>query len=200
MSDILITGHEGFVGKHLFAELQKSHDVTGFEHYGFNRAPKKRYDGIIHLAAVSRVSKAEEDHYGCMHVNLLQTIRAMDIPHDWFIFASTMEKPVNVYGLSKRVAEDYIKLRGGKNIILRIANVIGKGMAEDKMIPRLRNGIVPDLRVVLPFEYIHVEELVAQIKILMATFEREEFKPFTVKMATGIAKTYEELVDVATSY
>lgn len=200
MADILVTGGEGFIGKHIVAALKEHHDVTVLEHYGYSHNPKKRYDGIIHLAAVSRVKHGEADHYKCMEVNVLGTILAMDIPHDWFIFASTMEKPTNVYGLSKSCAEKYINMRGGKNITLRLANVIGPGMAEDKLLPQIRSGNQKPEERHVPFEYIHVDDVVAQVKILMNSFGTQQFKPFALKLANGIARTPEELAHVAATY
>jgi nucleoside-diphosphate-sugar epimerase len=57
MSKVLITGHRGFVGRHVTRELQ-SHELTlidiqeGKDARDFFRYNDTRYDLVIHLAAV----------------------------------------------------------------------------------------------------------------------------------------------------
>jgi nucleoside-diphosphate-sugar epimerase len=195
---ILVTGSNGMIGKHLCAAL-KEHEITELDIGGYHKPRPREFDGIIHLAAVSRVSAAEKDPVQAMATNVLGTCEMLNIPHGWFIFASTTEKPTNVYGLSKRTAEEYIRLRSQRYIILRLANVYGPGMAEDKLLPKIRNG-ASFKEDVLPFEHIHVDDVCAQIKTAMAQFERPGFKSYTMKLATGVAKTPKELLDVAASY
>ena len=201
MASILISGHKGFIGQHLHKALKDEHEVVGLDLYGYEPKPLDAYDGIIHLAAVSRVKEAQRDPVACMGTNIIETVKMMQLPHKWFILASSCEEPRNVYGLSKRCAEDYVKIAGDMYIILRLSNVYGPGMQEDKLLPLLRNAVVaainPDT---LPFEHIHVDEVVAQIKTLIPTFANAHFKPYTLKLANGIARTPQELLDVAASY
>lgn len=193
-----MTGCEGFIGKHLMPKLA-GHEVTGVDlKKGFATGG---YDGIIHLAAVSRVSEGEKHPVKCVETNLLLTADYLELKPKWFIFASTCEKPTNVYGWSKRAAEDYIKLKAPKYIIYRLSNVYGPGMAQDKLLPRLARGEIDKLDDgVLPFEHIPVSVVVEMIRLSIQKFEEPAFKSFTLKLAAGIARTKEELKSVATSY
>ena len=198
MARVLVTGADGFIGTHVVKALD-GHEVTTFDMNGYRPAPSKPFDGIIHLAAVSRVKDAEADRIKCLDTNILLTAKMLEWNPRWFIFASTCEKPTNIYGFSKRAAEDYIKLRCKKYIIYRLANVYGTGMAEDKLIPSVKAGAaIPDH--VLPFEHIQVEVVVQMIRQVIPKFDDAEFKSFTLKLATGVAKTKEQLRDVAASY
>ena len=199
MAKILVTGCKGFIGKHLMPAL-KEHEVIGVDLDG-DESVTGPLDGIIHLAAVSRVRDAEADRIKCLQTNIILTAMVLEWKPKWFIFASTCEKPANIYGFSKRVAEDYIRLRAQKHVILRLTNVYGTGMQEDKLLPRLRRDEIKTLHEdALPFEYIHIDDVVAQIARIIPTFDNRSFKSFTVKMSTGIAKTEKELRHVAASY
>ena len=196
MARILVTGSSGFIGKHLMASMPHAIpcDVD-------TQSVEGPFDGIIHLAAVSRVRDAEADRIQCLETNIMLTARLLEWKPRWFIFASSCEKPHNVYGLSKRVAEDYIRLRQPKHIILRITNVYGPGMNEDKVLPRIRRGEVKAVDdATFPFEHIHVSDVCEQILYAVKRFDEPAFKQYTMKLATGIAHDYEDLVDVATSY
>lgn len=193
---ILVTGSEGFIGKHLMKALP---DAIGCD-IGTKELTGP-FDGIIHLAAVSRVKDAEADRLKCLETNILLTARMLELKPKWFIFASTCEPPTNIYGFSKRAAEDYIRFVHQKHIILRLTNVYGQGMREDKILPRLKRGDAVTLHDdALPFEYIHVDDVVAQIKRIIETFDNAAFKSYTLKMSTGVANSEKQLRHVATSY
>ncbi len=110
----------------------------------------KGIDGVIHLAAVSRVQDAEQDPSRCININVKGT---MDLLHDlaeldnppWFIYGSSREvygyasnmpvceehplKPVNIYGESKAAAEylvrNYARWTNSPAVIFRFSNVYG---------------------------------------------------------------------------
>lgn len=200
-SRILCTGSSGFIGKHLMKALP---EAVGYDlGKTFVKGP---FDGIIHLAAISRVGVAEQYPAVCLQTNIMLTAQLLlEFQPKWMIFSSTCERPINVYGFSKRAAEDYIKLKVKNHIILRLSNVYGPGMAEDKLLSRIKGAIQSGSAfrledVPMPFEHIHVDDVCAQIKALIPQFERPNFKSFTMKLATGIAKTPEELLNVAASY
>lgn len=110
----------------------------------------KDIDGVIHLAAVSRVLDAEQDPKKCFDINvkgtlsLLSDLAKLDNP-PWIIFGSSREvygsastmsvseeqslKPMNVYAESKVASEslmrNYARLTNRPAIILRFSNVYG---------------------------------------------------------------------------
>lgn len=167
---ILVTGSSGLIGSTVCPLLEKDgHIVRRFD----IRPPPseicttyfrteeltdsedrkraiKGIDGVIHLAAVSRVLDAELDPSKCIDVNvrgtmeLLHDIAKMDNP-PWVIYGSSREvygaassipvsedqplKPVNVYGESKVVAEylvgNYSRSTKSPSIIFRFSNAYG---------------------------------------------------------------------------
>ena len=196
---ILVTGSNGFIGKHVVEKLKDEHEVVPYDiGRTLVRGP---FDGIIHLAAVSNVRDADKDPVAALHTNIILTAMMLDRKPKWFIYAGTSEKPTNVYGLSKRAAEDYVKLKAEKYVIFRLTNVHGKGMREDKLLPRLaRNETVQLHDKVLPFEHIPVSVVAEMIRLAVAKFDDPDFRSYTMKLATGIARTEQELRDVAASY
>lgn len=166
---ILITGSSGLIGGTICSLLEKDgHIVRRFDirppsekcttHFRTEelndredrRRAIKGIDGVIHLAAVSRVLDAELDPSKCINVNvrgtmeLFHDIAKMDNP-PWAIYGSSREvygaassipvsenhplKPVNVYGASKVLAEylirNYSRLTKSPSIIFRFSNVYG---------------------------------------------------------------------------
>lgn len=124
----------------------------------------KQFDGIIHLAAVSRVVVAQNNPEECIKTNiegtqsLLNSLnKATETHKPWLIFGSSREvygEPqalpveesfpkhfVNIYGDSKIQGENlftsFAKDNGNKCLILRFANVYGNEYdLLDRVIPR----------------------------------------------------------------
>lgn len=163
---ILVTGSSGLIGMKLCEQLERSgHQVRRFDINPLlstdyvpedilDAAARKEainnIDGVIHLAAVSRVIDAELDPDKCIKVNAYGTqalIRDLiDFSkHPWLIYGSSREvygnpemipadenlelKPINVYGESKVAAEksveEYNESTGATSIIFRFSNVYG---------------------------------------------------------------------------
>lgn len=189
MARILITGSEGFIGSHLVKAMEGHEVVECDVHTKEIGGP---FDGIIHLAAISRVSEAESNRIKCLETNILFTAQLLEFRPSWFILVSTEEFPANIYGLSKRFAEDYCSLMGrlfGIRVgILRFPVVYGYGDNPKKLIPSIRNG--GKLKQgVLPITVISVEDAVNEIADCMVALE-----------ARQVINTEEELRYVANSY
>ena len=116
-------------------------DENAVKSYFRNRA----FDGVIHLAAVSRVVDAENNKENCVATNLNGTryvVESVAKQQDaWFILGSSREvygeqsvmpvketaekKPVNIYGECKLEGERIVKRLISRYVILRFSNVYG---------------------------------------------------------------------------
>ncbi len=140
----LITGHEGFIGRHLSAYLtHKGHDVEGFEWMPNVMPNPKPYDSVIHLGAISStterdIEKVMEQNYE-FSMRLLQSCDEKETP---LIYASSASvygdafaensklQPQSPYSWSKylfdrfvtQMPKSMVKVQG-----LRFFNVYGSG-------------------------------------------------------------------------
>lgn len=186
---ILVTGAAGFIGSSLIEKLVKngSYKIYGIDikKNPVNLKPvidKIRYlridvrdadelekaindiepDGVIHLAAVSRVIWCEHSPDKCIDVNISGTRNIIKIisklkNKPWIIYGSSREvygepiylpvkeehrkAPINIYGWTKAIGEsivrDYATKIGFNAIILRFSNVYGSEKdVLDRVIPR----------------------------------------------------------------
>lgn len=170
---ILVTGSAGLVGSALRQTLQSAGiEVRGIDLLGHGeeqgdvrngedvRAAVSGCDGIVHLAAVSRVIWGERDPDGCWATNVnglrhvLDAAEALATP-PWLIFASSREvygqprelpagedtalAPVNIYGRSKVEGERLVnaaRARGLRGCIVRLSNVYGSTADHvDRVVP-----------------------------------------------------------------
>ena len=172
---ILITGSAGFIGSALGNFLDK-HGIEVL-HYDLKDEPPNDTgdftnlrgkiagtDGVVHLAAVSRVIKAFEEPLACINTNVGGTINVLEAirqtpggKQPWIIFGSSREvfgesrplpvteesprHPMNVYGIAKIAGEDLCKIfskdYGLKTRVLRFSNVYtGPNDQLDRVIPK----------------------------------------------------------------
>ena len=189
MKKILITGGAGFIGATLAEELIKKGgykvyvldikddpvnlrdviDEVTYIHGDIrdtelvnNIFRDVEFDGVVHLAAVSRVIWGEKDPDLCVSTNVGGTKTVLEAlskspAKPWFIYGSSREvygepeklpvresdpkKPINIYGRAKlegeKLTEKYVKEYGIDAIILRFSNVYGNEKdIMDRVIPR----------------------------------------------------------------
>ena len=170
---ILITGVLGFIGRSLAEKIISENldiEIYGIDIKDVNESnaefvskinyknldirnedsiksyvAENNFDGIIHLAAVSRVVDAENDKKNCIATNYKGTKyiseAAKENPRTWMMFASSREVygeqeifpvsenaellPYNVYGFYKLEAERAVRANVKKNCVLRFSNVYG---------------------------------------------------------------------------
>ncbi len=170
---LLITGVSGFIGRSLVEEIVKRQlnwDIYGvdinplvfsnkkyLEYINFTTLDIRNegevnsyfinhcFDGVIHLAAVSRVVDAENNKENCVQTNYWGTKYLVEdvakFPKTWMIFGSSREvygeqsvfpvkesaekKPVNIYGECKLNGEKLVKGLINRYVILRFSNVYG---------------------------------------------------------------------------
>ncbi len=111
---VMITGINGFVGKHLSGYLKKKgFDILGVDitsgsdfqgdissqDFVFNELSKAEFDSIIHLAALADIKKTTEDPYSTYKVNVYGTLNMLELASrrnvSRFLYASS----ANVYGV-----------------------------------------------------------------------------------------------------
>ncbi|RUM58803.1 MAG: NAD(P)-dependent oxidoreductase [Persephonella sp.] len=181
---ILITGGAGFIGSTLGLNmLKKGEDIYFLDikdkpnfipndrYFNIDITDKNsledvfkniKFDGIIHLAAISRVVWGEEEPEKCKKTNIegtnnILSLIAKYLPKSWFIFGSSREvygeaenlpvkeddpkKPINIYGRTKLEGENltikYSQEYGINSVILRFSNVYGNERdILDRVIPK----------------------------------------------------------------
>jgi UDP-glucose 4-epimerase len=157
---ILVTGSEGLIGRFLSSELVGAgHDVRGFdiarnsdEDVRSEDAVRQALDGVegvILLAAVSRVIWAEQDPQKCISTNVLALEMMLRLcleqaSRPWVLFASSREvygtadsfpvhedapqKPMNLYARSKAHGERVVRAAAASGLnanICRLSSVYG---------------------------------------------------------------------------
>lgn len=160
MKKVLITGSSGFIGQHLKNALEKQdinvdvfdrkdgRDATNASH--LNKAVKKNYDVIFHLAGFSGSKESNEDRFKSFQINTLATVNLMELivkisPDTKIILSSSRleygkplyipvdekhkTEPTSAYGLSKLIATLMAQVLGStknlKYIVFRTSNVYG---------------------------------------------------------------------------
>jgi len=184
---ILVTGGSGFIGRTLVKKLVARgtsvivYDIVPFpDPEPINSRVKYlsgdirdtrtlemifrefRIEGVIHLAAVSRVITAQNDPELCWDVNVNGTRSLLDAittspQKPWIIMGSSREvygepeilpvpesygfHPINIYGEAKvageRLVREYAETHGLNSVVLRFSNVYGARYdILDRVIPR----------------------------------------------------------------
>jgi UDP-2-acetamido-2,6-beta-L-arabino-hexul-4-ose reductase len=134
---ILVTGSNGFIGKHLVEALRRRPDteVIGYDldapAENLERGLREA-DVIYHLAGVNRPQKTEEFKTGNADFteSLCSSLSALG-RRPLFVLSSSIQAALdNPYGVSKRYAEEALQrwaaATGGRAVIFRLKNVFGK--------------------------------------------------------------------------
>lgn len=239
-SRILITGSEGLVGTALRAALTaRGAQVVGVDLAGIGsdrgdvrnlhrvRDAVRGCDGVVHLAAVSRVVWGERDPELCRETNVggLRNVvgaaqEAAERP--WIVFASSREvygspdllpatedtplQPVNVYGRTKVEGERLVQAaqeRGLRAAIVRLSNVYGSTRDHvDRVVPAFARAALlgSALRVEGPdhtFDFTHIDDAVRGIVALIDLVASGQPVPAPIHLLTGTPTMLGELASLA---
>lgn len=209
---ILVTGSYGLVGRRLCASLRsngfsvKELDLRGDDlHCGDITRPAdlekavQGCDGVVHLAAVSRVVWGQRDPDLCWRTNVtgLQSLVHVALTQDkkpWILFSSSREvygqapslpakeatplNPVNVYARSKAEGERIVmeaRNQGLQTAVVRLSNVYGCTKDHsDRVIPAFARAAVEGMPLRIDgcthtFDFTHVDDVVRGINALIHT-------------------------------
>lgn len=201
---ILITGHKGFIGRHLVDQL-KSHEIIGFDKG--DTLPEHPVDLVIHLAAnVNAYASYEEPRQAIENVDLtfevLEWMRKTGT--NKILFASSREvySMENPYGWSKFAGEalvnTYVACYDIGAMCVRIANVFGKGNLSHRFIESTIEKAQNNRDIVIYggeekiLNFIHVYDCVEWLEELIDEIEIGKFKTQDV-----VGKDSMKLVDIA---
>lgn len=237
---ILITGSSGLVGSALKSALDaRRFEVTGLDiqatgsDFGDVRDIDRvcrtvdRCDGVVHLAAVSRVLWGERDPDLCRATNVGGLRNIIDAIHgqkksSWLIFASSREvygqpdtlpvsedaqlRPLNVYGHSKVTGEQLInsaRRMGLRASTVRLSNVYGNTDDHaDRVIPAFARGAVmgQPLRVdgaKNTFDFTHIDDTIRGLVALVEHMMRGGDALPPIHFLTGQPTTLQQLAEMA---
>lgn len=240
MSRILITGGAGLVGTGLTpALLHAGHEVTHLD-LGVTgvaqgdvrdavrvRQALEEVDGIVHLAAVSRVIWGEQDPDLCKSTNVDGTrtvlAAAVESPRrPWVLMASSREVygepaelpvaedaplvPVNVYGRTKIAGESLVfeaRSHGLDTAIARLSNVYGSIHDHaDRVIPAFARASARGTQLRVDgrdhtFDFTHLDDTVRGLARMVELLDAGESRLPPIHLLTGAPTTLGELADLA---
>lgn len=171
MTDVLITGGGGFLGKKLISKLKKYNykyislnskdgDINNKE--TFKSIPEVKF--VFHLAGKSFVPKSWHNNDELFNTNILGTrnvinyckkVDAKLIMASSYVYGPPKRLPINEnhpiepnnpYSLSKWISEQIIEFESKQcnlnAVILRIFNIYGNGQSQNFLIPKIISYIV----------------------------------------------------------
>ncbi len=230
---LLVTGSAGLIGSDLMMALRSAgHDAIGFDiaddpvqdicNLDAVTRALAGCDGIIHLAAISRVAWGEADPVLCNHVNVTGTkvlLRAAKDVGAWFLFVSSREiygdpehspiaesaprAPVNHYGKSKAEGEllvEAARADGLQTAILRLSNVYGTHRDHpDRAVPSLLWKAMTGADLPITggenyFDFVHVEDCVRGVLTVIDRLDTGERSLPHLHLTTGVPTS---LIDLA---
>ena len=135
--NVLVTGADGFIGKNLVVHLQEMKGVaidtfTRGDDIANLPAKVAAADFIFHLAGINRPQDPQEFTTGNVDLTraLAEAVRASGRSIPLLYTSSTQAAMDNVYGASKRVAEQVLEAlseaTGAEVYLFRLPNVFGK--------------------------------------------------------------------------
>jgi nucleoside-diphosphate-sugar epimerase len=237
---ILITGSSGLVGSALVpalsargAEIVRLDKAATGPAHGDVRDRERlcrailEVDGIIHLAAVSRVIWGERDPELCWSTNVTGLRNVLELAarspaKPWMIFASSREvygqadrlpatedcmaRPVNVYGRSKVVGERLVveaQRDGVRACTIRLSNVFGSTTDHaDRVVPAFARAaaLCQELRVDgadHTFDFTHIDDVTLGIVALAEHLDSRGPIPPPIHFVSGTPTTLGELATMA---
>lgn len=169
---ILITGHEGFIGRNALRVLSKNHEVIPYEGNICEWKMTESYgspDVVLHLAALAGVRKSWTDPEGYWKVNVTASNRIFrwaEINNVKVIYASSSsvyEWWKNPYATSKKAMEEHAPFR---SIGMRFHTVYGPDSRPDMFYDMMLNNKI-EYKTDHYRDWTHVEDICSAIETLL---------------------------------
>ena len=193
---ILVTGHLGFIGSHVYEYfLKEGHEVDGYDipqDLGDFKTNKK-YDFVVHLAANAAIREAVENPDAFWENNVIKSIpifeycRENNIRCLYASSASVYEWWINAYGITKKVNE----IQAPPNSVgMRFFNVYAEKVSRSDMLYRMLEDKTATYLTRHKRDWIHVKDIVSAIALLAES-------DYTGVLDVGTAKPI-AVIDLAT--
>lgn len=169
---ILLTGHEGFIGRNALRVLSKNHEVIPYEGNICEWKMTESYgspDVVLHLAALAGVRKSWTDPEGYWKVNVTASNRIFrwaEINNVKVIYASSSsvyEWWKNPYATSKKAMEEHAPFR---SIGMRFHTVYGPDSRPDMFYDMMLNNKI-EYKTDHYRDWTHVEDICSAIETLL---------------------------------
>jgi UDP-glucose 4-epimerase len=156
MKKILITGSEGYIGKHLIKMIGDRYDIYKLDLVDFDNPIDIRkhinldieFDTVVHLAALVNVSRSTKFPLEYHDTNVNGTVNCLtNLKYKNFVFASTGSAAglASPYAISKKMAEliveNYCQKNNKDYTMFRFYNVTGS----DGILPTNPDGLFASL-------------------------------------------------------
>lgn len=181
-----------------------------------------KFDGVVHLAAVSRVIDSEKDKQNCIETNYKGTKyiseAVKELKNCWMIFGSSREVygeqslmpvcekvdllPINIYGFYKLEGERIVQSTVRRNCILRFCNVYGNEYdRKGRVIPTfvstaMKGGVISIEGGEQIIDFTHINDTVSTIIKCMEKIERDEIKSITIHISPGVGNKITDIIDI----
>tara|TARA_B100000925_G_scaffold208696_1_gene158944 strand:- start:528 stop:1259 length:732 start_codon:yes stop_codon:yes gene_type:complete len=178
--NVLVTGHKGFIGSHVYSHLKDlGFDVTGLDFpddvrdfIRFYACDTKRYDVVIHLAAYAAVRESLENPDKFWENNVVKSKALFDycgrnnIRLLYASSSSVQEWWLNPYAISKKVNE----IQAPPNSVgMRFYNVYAEKVSRPDMLYRMLEDKTATYLTRHKRDWIHVDDVVSAIATLIPT-------------------------------
>jgi UDP-glucuronate 4-epimerase len=193
---ILLTGSEGFIGKNLQSFLKDEHQLICIDkkigNDLINCDLDYDVDLVIHLAGLSGVRQSLDNPVDYWTNNVIGSHRIFEKFKDKKILyasSSTANEPWrNPYAMSKFYME---QIAPENSLGMRFTTVYGPGGRENMLIPKLIKNDVSYINVDHFRDFIHVEDLMIAIKILI----KNDISNKVIEIGTGSSINLLDLLD-----
>lgn len=216
---ILVTGSEGLIGRSISACLERyGHEVHRLD---IRRSPVEdirlgirshldEADGVVHLAAISRVVWGQKYPGLCHEINIsaLRSILANMKRDQWIVFGSSREvygqqeefpvretatlQPVNTYARSKVKGEQAVKASDRLGNIVRFSSVYGwTGDHHDRVVPAFCRAAAAGGRISVEgsgniLDFTHINDVTDGLyEIIRQTMHGENLPPIHLVSGQG---------------
>ena len=199
--DILLTGCDGFIGKHLNTYLSTKHKIIGLDAKSGNNLLvcdlNYNVDLVIHLAARSGIKDSLDNPTDYWKNNVIASKRLFDhFKNTKILYASssTVYEPFrNPYALSKYAME---QIAPKNSLGMRFTTAYGPGARESMLIPRILRNDLEYININHSRDFIHVNDIVSAIDVLIDSHINTPYRyNGVIDVGTGITNTLTSIID-----